>query len=546
MPKASAVARGPSTIVPRPLNPSTDSGPRVSPRTSGSGGSHTRVPLSFYFLVAGALVLFALWAINPLPCSDLWWQMKTGELIWTERSIPRADRFSFMAAGRPWIIQEWASEVLFFLLFTRCSPAALVLFKMLTFAAAMGLGMAAAWTRCRKPLVALLSALLVAFSAQFFADMRPQMISYLCLAALLLLLERDRARPGSGARWLLPPLMLLWVNFHAAFMAGVTVLLATLAGDALEGWLSRGAHRSGGSAERNDNQARWRRLLLPTGLALLAICLNPYGPAIFLYPFTLLRHNSMINFVQEWFSPDFHAGYLKGYELCLFLLPTLLLLSRRPKRPGDMLLLLFWAYQSLQSRRHVPVFLIILLPVLADHLAGTLEQAVEWLRATGRRLAFRRARGLATTALALLVAGGIAQAGATLPRGDLFEYSAGLFFFPRAACDFIERQGWSGRMYNEFDWGGYCIWRFYPRQQVFIDGRCEVYFQGAWENHQAVHYAQADWEERLRAAGVDTLLINPNSYLNRVMPTSHEWVKVYADPEAIVYRRKRPLAEHGT
>jgi hypothetical protein len=119
-------------------------------------------------------VLFALWAINPTPCSDLWWQMKTGELIWNERAIPRTDRFSFMAEGRPWIIQEWASEVMFYLLFTKIGPSSLVLFKMLAFAAALGLGLAAAWTRCRGALTAIATALLVGYSTQFFADMRPQ------------------------------------------------------------------------------------------------------------------------------------------------------------------------------------------------------------------------------------------------------------------------------------------------------------------------------------------------------------------------------------
>ena len=78
-------------------------------------------------------------------------------------------------------------------------------------------------------------------------------------------------------------------------------------------------------------------------------------------------------------------------------------------------------------------------------------------------------------------------------------------------------------------------------QQVFIDGRCEVYFNGAWENHQAIHYAQADWDARLRDARVDTLLVNPDSYLNRVLPTAPEWVRVYADPLALVYRRKQPF-----
>jgi hypothetical protein len=517
---------------------------------SGHGRSRSRISLLTYLLVGGALVLFALWAINPMPCSDLWWQMKTGELIWTERAIPQTDRFSFMAEGRPWIIQEWASELFFFLVFTKLGPSTLVLFKMLAFAAAIGLAFAAAWTRCRGALTALATALLVGYSAHFFADMRPQMFTYVFLGALLLLLERDRSVPGSRARWLIPPLMLLWVNFHAAYMAGVTLILATLAGDAVEAWLlhRRSDVEVGGRKLEQDTAtsqtlSRWRRLLLPAGLALLATCLNPYGPEIYLYPLTLLRHQSMLNFVQEWFSPDFHDSWMKGYEACLFLVPAALMYSRRPKRPADMLLLLFWTYQSLQSRRHIPIFLIMALPVLADHLAGCGERAMEWLRERGWGPAISTIRATAATALMLGIGLGIARAGSSLPHGNLFEHSGALWFYPRAACDFIEKQRWSGRMYNEFDWGGYCIWRFFPRQQVFIDGRCEVYFDGAWENHQAVHYAQADWEARLRVARVDTLLVSPDSYLNRVLPTSREWTRIYADSQALVFRRTQPFEQ---
>jgi hypothetical protein len=257
----------------------------------------------------------------------------------------------------------------------------------------------------------------------------------------------------------------------------------------------------------------------------------------------------MVNFVQEWFSPDFHAAYLSGYQLCLFLVPALLLLSRRRKRSADLLLITFWAHQSLVSRRHVPIFLILAIPLLAEQMVGSVERIAAWLQtdvglrgilAPARRRAQQRIA--VTTALFLLVGLSIGKEAMGVPRQRLFDYSGGLAFFPQAACDFIERQGWSGRLYNEFDWGGYCIWRFYPRQQVFIDGRCEVYFQGSWENHQAVHYAQADWEQRLRGARVDTLLIKPDSYLNRVLPVSTAWKQVYGDSLALVFRRKHPFA----
>ena len=40
---------------------------------------------------------------------DMWWHLKTGELIWNSHTIPRTDPFSFSAAGYRWIAQEWLS-----------------------------------------------------------------------------------------------------------------------------------------------------------------------------------------------------------------------------------------------------------------------------------------------------------------------------------------------------------------------------------------------------------------------------------------------------
>jgi len=35
--------------------------------------------------------------------------------------------------------------------------------------------------------------------------------------------------------------------------------------------------------------------------------------------------------------------------------------------------------------------------------------------------------------------------------------------------------------------------------------------------------------------------VNPDSYLNRVLPISREWQRVYGDRMALVYRRKQPF-----
>src|SRR5207247_1094912 len=64
------------------------------------------------------IVAFALLASIPvkmladkLSDPDLWWHLKTGQLIVATHRIPGVDPYSYTAAGKRWIVQEWGSEL---------------------------------------------------------------------------------------------------------------------------------------------------------------------------------------------------------------------------------------------------------------------------------------------------------------------------------------------------------------------------------------------------------------------------------------------------
>src|SRR6478609_869282 len=70
-----------------------------------------RTVFSFPVVLGALLVLLTVFtARGRFSDPDMWWHLKTGEVIWNTHSIPRVDVFSFTAAGRPWEAQEWLSE----------------------------------------------------------------------------------------------------------------------------------------------------------------------------------------------------------------------------------------------------------------------------------------------------------------------------------------------------------------------------------------------------------------------------------------------------
>src|SRR2546426_236819 len=56
------------------------------------------------FLSGGASTLFR--------DSDTGWHIRNGEAILSAGAVPRADRFSYTKAGKPWVAWEWLSDVI--------------------------------------------------------------------------------------------------------------------------------------------------------------------------------------------------------------------------------------------------------------------------------------------------------------------------------------------------------------------------------------------------------------------------------------------------
>src|SRR3954447_19457981 len=131
---------------------------------------------------------------------DIWWHLKTGEIIWNTHSIPRVDPFSFTAFGKPWIAQEWLSELTIYGAYHLGGYTGLMLW-LCTFS---GLFAVAAYLLCclysGNSKVAMLGGLIVWLFSTIGLAIRPHMLGYTLLVCELILLHLGRYR---NRRWLL-------------------------------------------------------------------------------------------------------------------------------------------------------------------------------------------------------------------------------------------------------------------------------------------------------------------------------------------------------
>lgn len=300
-------------------------------------------------LFFGLLAMTARSATDP----DLWWHLRTGQLIVETGHVPHADPFSFTRLGKPWVSHEWLSEIVLYELWTRVGPGALIVFSSIV----TTMGFLILYWRCpATPHWAAALTVLGALAAAPSWGARPQMFTFVFASLLLWLLEQAEHRP----RLLLfiPPLFLLWLNLHAGFALGPALMFLYALGMTFE--------CMAGTTPWQQCRLVVGRVLAITLGCMALVPLNPSGTQLYLYPLETLRSSGMRAYIVEWFSPDFHHWIYGPLLLIILLALAALAYSRHRVRGRVLLPLLFTAAAALDAVRHIPIFVLLALPVIAS------------------------------------------------------------------------------------------------------------------------------------------------------------------------------------
>src|ERR1700674_383644 len=319
-----------------------------------------------------AILLFGLLAMTARPATDpdLWWHLRTGQWIVESGHVPHSDPFSFTRAGHPWVSHEWVSEGVLYELWKNSGAAGLILFSA-TIATA---GFMLLYLRCRfygaEKHWAAAATVFGALASAPSWGVRPQMFTFMLASLLLWLLESaNKLESGNKNKnkedrprllfWI-PPLFLLWLNLHAGFALGLALLFAYGVGLIVE------------TAIGNTPWQQARPIVLRVLLLLLAclalVPLNPSGAQLYRYPFDTLRSSGMRSFIVEWFSPDFHEWLYRPFLLVWLLLLTALASSRSRPKGRVLVPLLLASFAALDAVRHIPIFILVAIPVIAAAL----------------------------------------------------------------------------------------------------------------------------------------------------------------------------------
>jgi hypothetical protein len=474
------------------------------------------------FVVILGLGLLAM-AARGVNDPDVWWHLRAGQEMVARHHVPRHDIFSYTRYGRPWIAHEWLSEFIFYLVFRGTGWAGL----MVAFAGLIAATFLLLYQQCAgRPYVAGLMVALGAIATIPSWGVRPQMFSMLLAAVFLWLLDKARRSEPGQLRflWWTPLLMLLWVNLHGGFLLGPALMAITLAGWAVEAWLGL------------ENWAKAGARLQQLGFVLVAclavIPINPNGFQLYRYPFQTLQSRTIVNYIVEWASANFHSADFKPFLGLLLLTWLVVGLSRKRLSPTQILLLLATAYGGLSAARHIPIFVLVAVPILAEGLEGLAERRhwfspAEEASLPPAKLAVNLVLVLAVCALTILR---FHQVIRNQGAGEAEN-------FPTAATEFLIREHPPAPVFNYYDWGGYFIAKLYPQYRVFIDGRTDLYGT-LMDTFSDTARGEGNWRDGLQKYHVQTVVVPPASGLASLLRLDAGWKNAFEDKQAVVFVRR--------
>jgi hypothetical protein len=459
--------------------------------------------------VAAAAVVVACY---PEGSADVFWHLKTGQVILAEHRLVTTNLFSSLFPDHPWPNPEWLFEVALAGVYgiggwEAVSVAKLALCALLggaLFAALGGRGRGAAGAAGAALLAVAVLALI-----RFRLAARPQLLSYLFFVVVVLVVERQRRRADATA-WALPALFALWSNVHPEFVFGFGYLGARIVGDELD--RRRFPVAAPGVAGR--------RLLVPALACVPATLLNPEGVQALLFPVLHLNLSPVIQVAEYSYS---WPSVVPGFWVALALTAALLLVPGA-RRWGDLVPAAGTAVLGVMYIRAVPYFLFTAALLVLRRAYDFPEPMAPALRR------WREAALAAGAAAALLWAFGSDRASHVRWGWGVDESD-----YPAAAADVLAARPFPPRLYNHYDDGGYLIWRLYPALGVFQDGRVQAYPREFLARGQSVG-GEEGWARFFDDFGVNTVLARRGGH--ELLGVQQGWAVVFWDRTWVVLVRR--------
>lgn len=471
------------------------------------------------------LFLRAFYIADP----DIWWHLRTGDWILAHRAAPATDPFSAYGMGKPWVEYSWLFDVIGAAAFARLSFISIALYEVaVRLALSLALfhlvrGLFAGFWRA----VALTAAALYAMTV--ILGPRPGMLSILFVILTFDILLSAR-RTGRGARlWLLPPMFMVWANWHIQFVDGLFVLGVFACEPLLDALFRYSPPPAAGAlTDYSQDYLPPKQVWLVFASSALATLLTPYGARLYSTVFFYMRQTGTYDAISELKAMSFRQPQ-HFLVLLLALAAALAIGWRRDAKPLWLIFLAAASMMAFRSVREVWFLAVVAACVIADgwdRVRSGVSLGAPAAVSTRMRVA------VAVCVLAVLA---VCYSRYGISNDALAVNVAGEF--PEEASWFVEHHHLPGPLLNDLSWGGYLIWRL-PQLPVAIDGRNNIHGQDRIQQFSDLWTGKPGWDSNPDLVRANTVITPRVSAIAALLRTDARFQVAFEDAQSVVFERR--------
>ena len=493
----------------------------------------------FFLGVLGWLVTFFVFfqiVLDP----DLGLQIGVGKYVLENGRPPETDLFSFTMPDYRYVYHAWLSQTLYYLAYRGGGLIGVTAFFACLGTAAMVIMVAIGrklGARCSPILFTPWAAGLVFYAAylrvQLFSLIGVGLVFYTYLVSV---------KSRKNYFWWWPVLFAFWANLHGGFMLGLGFALSLIGVDLL---VILNKHffklRLIGKIQPGMNFRRWLVMVFVFAVSVSACLFNPYGGRVYEQVLRMGTSQYVHRFNIDW-SPLVATYKPSSGLFCLVLVAMvggLLLVKSSLSWQIKALSTVFLALTIIMNR-----YSLVLLMVLLPSFWVWTEMIFRQLRLDQKS---KKMLGLMGGLLVVGLVGEQMLNARQLVRSvrsesfyiGMLEIYGQPYSYPLGAVNYLQVNENPKRILNDFNWGGYLVWKL-PDRPVFIHGFMDHYYLD--DQSFAHRYFEAIksldvLEEAVAEFGVDGVLISPEWPLGEALRLDDRWEVLFEDETAVLYGR---------
>lgn len=442
-----------------------------------------------------------------LQVNDLAYLLRVGEWMRTTHAVARTDMMTFTVFGRPWLNQQWGSQLVLSVAYDAGGWKTLIFLRALLVIACFGATYRMTRSTGSSPVVAA-ACVLAAYTASALVPgtltLRPQLLALPLLVVAIWIVRTRASHPGR--LWFLPLIGVIWANTHGSFPL-LTILL--------------------GIAFIHDTVTRaltWRLTATIMGISVVAPLISPWGLGTYRYVWDVATSHVVRSQITEW-QPLYTAPFVSAAFFALVALGCVVYFKRGRRKPTleEALGLATFTTLAILSSRNILWWSVFVPPVVGGLVAGWRPGSTWPPRAT---------MAVSATLVSAVALGSVFVA--SQPGTALLTEA------PQGLTGALSTTSSSGeRVFDEW-WGSWFEFAL-PDRPMFTDARVEIFPDSVWEDYDRVVGAERGWHEVLDGWDISVIVINRHHDLplTDTLMADPRWIKVYEDADGIIFERTK-------